>query len=75
VTSSAIDIIGTSAQCGSSEEELSSIPSAGRGSLSLSETEEYTGPFVGRALANVDFISSPYDRHALSYKVSKLIEH
>ena len=30
---------------------------------------EYTGPFIGRARALVDYTPSPYDRDALRFKV------
>ena len=31
---------------------------------------EYTGPFIGKAKALVDYTPSPYDRDALRFKVS-----
>ncbi|CAG7822827.1 unnamed protein product [Allacma fusca] len=39
-----------------------------------SKDNEYDGPFVGKALALVDCIPSPYDRHALRYKKGDVIE-
>ena len=33
------------------------------------EPAEYTGPFIGRARALVDYTPSPYDRDALRFKV------
>ena len=35
---------------------------------------EYTGPFIGRARALVDYTPSPYDRDALRFKV-QLAKH
>lgn len=60
----------------SSEEELASINSCDNrlSSLTLGSGSEvgegeYNGPFEGRAVALVDCIPSPYDRHALRFKV------
>ena len=33
------------------------------------EQADYTGPFIGRARALVDYTPSPYDRDALRFKV------
>lgn len=60
----------------SSEEELTSINSCDNRLSSLTLVGgsdggegEYNGPFQGRAVALVDCTPSPYDRHALRYKV------
>jgi hypothetical protein len=37
---------------------------------STQEAISYTGPFIGRARALVDYTPSPYDRDALRFKVS-----
>jgi len=74
-------------QTSSSEEELTSINSCDNqlSSLTLAEngagsssdgyngSEEYNGPFQGRGVALVNCTPSPYDRHALRYKVSQAI--
>lgn len=44
--------------------------SSNRSSLSGEEAEPYTGPFIGRARALVDCHPSPYDPHALKFKVA-----
>ena len=37
--------------------------------VATAEPAEYTGPFIGRARALVDYTPSPYDRDALRFKV------
>lgn len=51
------------------DEHLTSLGTLSLGQEEL-EREEYSGPFDGQAVALVDSTSSPYDRHALRYKVS-----
>lgn len=61
----------------SSEEELTSINSCDNRLSSLTlgggGEGEYSGPFQGRAVALVDCTPSPYDRHALRYKVITIV--
>jgi len=49
-------------------------PGSNRSSLSGEEAEPYTGPFIGRARALVDYQPSPYDRDALKFKKGDIIE-
>jgi len=77
----------TSAEVGSfrnsSEEELTSINSLAINDTSIDGDHNggggigggYNGPFDGRAIALVDSTPSPYDRHALRYKVSCIRLH
>ena len=37
--------------------------------VETAEPAEFTGPFIGRARALVDYTPSPYDRDALRFKV------
>lgn len=50
---------------------VTAVPPSGsnRSSLSGEDAEPYTGPFIGRARALVDYQPSPYDRDALKFKV------
>lgn len=81
--SNAIDIIQPDNHISEDEIGLASLSSNGTGagvgigsvnsqqrSLSISETEDFDGPFVGKGIASVDCTPSPYDRHALRYKVN-----
>ena len=40
-----------------------------RSPIATAKPAEYTGPFIGRARALVDYTPSPYDRDALRFKV------
>lgn len=56
-----------SSGAGSLSDSGSTTSTTGGGSSSM---EDYNGPFVGKAVALVDCTPSPYDRHALRYKVT-----
>ncbi|CAL4064903.1 unnamed protein product [Meganyctiphanes norvegica] len=49
-------------------------PGSNRSSLSGEDTEPYTGPFIGRARALVDYQPSPYDRDALKFNKGDRID-
>jgi len=45
-----------------------------RSPIATAKPAEYTGPFIGRARALVDYTPSPYDRDALRFKRGDLLE-
>ena len=55
------NLLNSSGACSLSDCSSTSTPAA--------SMEDYNGPFVGKAIALVDCTPSPYDRHALRYKV------